>query len=442
MRFGLLFTFLFISFIPVRAQEPEPYFIEAVVSNPNPFVGEQVIYTFRLYSLVRGRTNNAQIIWPGFEGFWRQELSVIKEYEAQVAGSIYNVKERDIVLYPTAAGSINIGPTTFLLPDDPFSRGEVRYTPPLTINARALPASADPSSFSGAVGQFEMLPLLDRQTTTAGEPVTLNLTVRGTGNVEQLPAPDLDGGDIWRVHLNASEFHLIEGPDSIQGERVFEWLLIPVQAGVQTLPPMSLTFFEPQAQQYLSIEMSPLTVDVQPGQVSQDAIPTAPTLAAQTVLAIRPLPSQLARVSDASPLNAILWLLPPLVTLVIWQYTARQKRHQQNQAYYRRTNALKRARQSLKKAQSAEHITRQHYLRETICTFVADKANLDAQQITQETIQGLLHKQGVDQATITDLLTWLTRVEASLYAPVATDSSDAQLENLSRTLAHVDEVWT
>jgi len=38
---------------PIRAQEVGgDYFVEAVVDNPAPFVGQQITYTFRLYHAV------------------------------------------------------------------------------------------------------------------------------------------------------------------------------------------------------------------------------------------------------------------------------------------------------------------------------------------------------------------------------------------------------
>ncbi len=82
----------------------QAFFIEAEVDNPNPYQGEQVIYTFRFYQ-AESLFDQPEYQPPSFSGFWSEEQSEDQtNYTTEAAGRAYRVTELQTVLFPTGGG--------------------------------------------------------------------------------------------------------------------------------------------------------------------------------------------------------------------------------------------------------------------------------------------------------------------------------------------------
>ncbi len=138
---------------------------------------------------------------------------------------------------------------------------------PLSFSVRSLPAENRPESFSGAVGQgFSIAVAANRTVVRVGDPITLDVTVRGQGNLQQLMLPPLsaDGG------LSESDFQLPqERPlgTSTDGARQFKVTVRAEQETVQQIPPVAFSWFDPQQQKYLTTRSAPVAMQVLPAQV-------------------------------------------------------------------------------------------------------------------------------------------------------------------------------
>ena len=180
----------------LRAPSPgflagQDYFVEAEVDNSNPYLGQQVVYFFRLYHAepVSPRTS---YVPPGLAGFWsRQEMEPMR-FEANVANRRYRVLELRTVLFPTVAGSITIDPASVVIPAGLIRSSEELATEPVGLEVKPLPDGA-PKDFDGAVGQFAIRAELDTIAGNVDEPVTLRVVLSGRGNIEALPEPQMAG---------------------------------------------------------------------------------------------------------------------------------------------------------------------------------------------------------------------------------------------------------
>ena len=64
----------------------QAFFIEAEVDNPNPYQGEQVLYTFRFYQ-AESLYDQPEYQSPSFTGFWSEEQSEEQtDYTTEAAG--------------------------------------------------------------------------------------------------------------------------------------------------------------------------------------------------------------------------------------------------------------------------------------------------------------------------------------------------------------------
>ncbi len=95
---------------PTETSEKE-LFVTTEVDNVNPYVNQQIVYTFKFYR--RMRVANARLSEaPTFEGFIVVPLGKEKEYQTVINGQQFMVTEIQQALFPTRAGNLTISPST------------------------------------------------------------------------------------------------------------------------------------------------------------------------------------------------------------------------------------------------------------------------------------------------------------------------------------------
>lgn len=435
---GVLWLLLIVCLVPV-AQAQEDYFVVASVSSSTPYVGQQVTYIFRLYSTV-SRTNRGSVVDPSFDGFWEHEFNTVQQYNTIVNGQSYEVKERRVALYPTYAGNIRIDPTAFVIPDDPLQAGEVLFTEAVDVQVQPLPAQDDLAGFNGAVGQLEMQPTLDRQTTTVGEPLTLRLTVRGSANLEQLTAPQLPQTEAWRIYANPAAFVAEETEGLLVGEKIFEWLFTPLLAGQQNLPEITLTYFDPEVGAYQTLSTVPFAVEVLPAEEAES--PAESVVVEAERLALKPVPATLGA-SAAGPGGGfwLLWAVPPLLAAAVWWRTWRQRQQNQRGGAYRRSQALRQAQQVLASARKAPAQDQHRIIRAGIIGYFADKLDAAASELNPWQVEAAMQRQGLDPDLRREVLDYLEQADQGLYAPVEPVNAQELARHAAATLAAVDAEW-
>lgn len=134
---------------------------------------------------------------------------------------------------------------------------------PTTFTVLALPSRDQPADFSGAVGHFTVSSDLSDDKLAAGDPVTLRLHVSGTGNFDRVNTPMLRDIENWKTYAPTVTF---KPGDAVgyRGEKTFEQPLIALQAGVQTLPALTFSWFDPSTRHYEVAHTSPLSVAIKP----------------------------------------------------------------------------------------------------------------------------------------------------------------------------------
>lgn len=135
---------------------------------------------------------------------------------------------------------------------------------PVSINALPLPIEERPASFNGAVGNYSHMKVEASPTTvSAGDPVTITMTVQGEGDLDSLSMPSLDS---WREFQRYPETDTIDYSDGmgLRGVKTFEKIVIPNNAEIQSLPEIEFSFFDPQEEQYKTLRQDPIPLTVKP----------------------------------------------------------------------------------------------------------------------------------------------------------------------------------
>ena len=333
--------------IAVSAQPPaesgrRDVYVTASVSEAAPWVGQQVIYTFRLFNAVQ--VADAKFQPPAFTGFNAEELEDRKSHRTLINGREYIVTAVTFILVPLTPGELTIEPAVlnvglmqrsrrprpFSGMDAFFGRGEIvthmLQTDPLTVNARPLPPVPPGASFSGLVGQFDLDASLDKSDTRVGDSTTLAVTVKGTGNIMDAAAPDVSIPKPFKSYADNPEETIQKGPQGYSGSRTFRTALVPVQPGEYRIGPIGLSYFDVGSGQYRKIATPAFDVAVAPSetamtdlQVLRGASPETPSLKKRVEFTgrdILPLKEGLAAIESQQSLPplrfALLLVLPAL----------------------------------------------------------------------------------------------------------------------------------
>jgi hypothetical protein len=146
-----------------------------------------------------------------------------------------------------------------------------------TVSIHPLPTANRPAAFSGALGQFAVAAEASPDHVTAGDPITLRLTVTGRGNFDRVTSDLLANSSDWKSYKPVARFAPSDSVGS-EGTKTFEQAVVPLQAGHLRIPPLSFSYFDPQTGSYMTRTTKSIAIDVAPA-------PTPSTVAAAAAAA-------------------------------------------------------------------------------------------------------------------------------------------------------------
>lgn len=128
--------------------------------------------------------------------------------------------------------------------------------PTLSLSALPLPPGAPPD-FSDTVGNFSLSVKCDAASLAMNEAVEVQITVRGNGNLQQLPCPKPEDADSWKL-VPATRKPIVSADGSTVG-MVFSQLMRPI-AEVDAIPSFSLSYFDPSEMAYKRAVSAPIAL--------------------------------------------------------------------------------------------------------------------------------------------------------------------------------------
>jgi len=401
---------------PSAQKETKDLFITTSVNKRKVYVGEQIILTFKFYQGV-SLLSNPQYTPPTTEGFWTEDLGKRTTY-ASLNGRHYNVTEIRYALFPIAAGKYTIGAATLVCQiDDFFSRpfsfslgGErkVLRSNPIPITVLPLPEN-QPKSFTGAVGKFSFSASVDKTSTKQNEPITLSLTVAGTGNIKSVKKPPIPVMQNFKIYESGSKLELANTDAGVQGKKIFNIILVPQAAGKYTIPACEFSYFEPTSKKYITLRTAPISIQVAPatpGEIATAPIQKNIELVGSDIKYIKTG----INLKSAAPyiytnkLFLILQVLPIFVFLICLRYATRRERLTKDIGYARAIRAQKIAYKRLKECTKFKQagVVKEFYgsLSKALTEYISDKLNIKAPSLTMETISDYLVNKGLSEDMI------------------------------------------
>jgi hypothetical protein len=413
----------------------QKFYVEAEVDNSTPYLGQQITYVFRLFQ-AGSFLGQPDYQPPSFTNFWSQTVLSQPTYSASIDGRDYLVTEVRTALFPAKIGPVTISPAKIVIPNFPY-QDIVLESEPVTIQVQSLPEGA-PKEFKGAVGQFSISASLSDSVGMVNEPLNLILEISGAGNIEALVEPTLPELPNWRIFESQSKSIIEVQDNKVYGTRRFERLIVPRQPGQQTIPPISLVYFDPDTGQYQTISTEPIVITIQPSQGESvpplaDDGPVKQTITVRggDIRHIKPVPPTL--MGQDSPwlgqtVYWTLWVLPVIGVAGVWLWQNRRQHLQENTAYARSLRAKRVALETLAEARQA-NVDAYAVAQRALLGYLSDKLNRPTIGLTHQNLVNLLQKARLDSALIKRVEDTLVEIDVGRYAPVG----EAAVENLMAT---------
>ena len=421
--------------------EEQNLFVEADVDNPNPYLGQQIIYIFRFYQAadfplsISGRLDYQA---PAFTDFWSQTLAQ-PQYTTRIRGRSYTVTEVQTALFPAGLNAITIEPARLVVPGGLFNPDIVLETAPIVVTVNSLPDGAPPA-FNGAVGQFELRAHVDTNNTQVNDTVTLVLEIEGAGNVDALTEPALPELSGWRFFESQPSTNMLSRENQVYGIRRFERLMVPGQAGEFIIPSFRFSYYDPEAGEYRTSTTDPIPITVHPGEDAFDGVaePIDPIIS--ELRDIKAVPVSLDRsrfFSLANPIYWFCWILPLFVVGAIWVFHNQRQRLLTDTGYARRLRAKRIAHRSLKKGRGeADDYATAHRV---LLGYLSDKLNRPTAGLTSEALVNLLVEEGVDADLVSRIKSILNQVETSRFAPIEKTAARSLLKETRKLINKLEK---
>lgn len=432
-------------------------FVAATVSETKPWVGQQVIYTFRLYRRVL--IDNARLEPIDIPNATYERLDSGQEFQTTIDGQAYAVSEVKLAIFPNRPGTLEIPAISLSCDvlaqaprrgglDDFFRppaerRPRVLRTDPIRLEVRALPAP--PTGWSGLVGDFELVSKASRTTLTVGESTTLELTVSGSGNALAIPEPRLGDLAAFKVYDEQPSSSIQKANAGVSGTKTYRKALVPTQAGVVTIPEATLVIFDPKAAQFRTISSPaiPLEVSAREGQEDVAATvamgPTAGKVEVR-ILGDDILPSSRDLEAVRAPSSELpFWLglaLPPLLWSAAAWWSAHRRRLASDQSLRRRREAsrtLSRALAELPVPAREAALAASRALR----AFIGDMLGFEGAAATSPEIADRLAGAEVGAELVAEVRAMLDRFDAAGYGGAPVAGAPDVVADLAKRLAAV-----
>lgn len=434
-------------------------FIKATVDRSQPFQGEQVIVTYKIYTTIPISQINISKI-SSFPGFWNKSLlndnDPLKQSNEVINGKEYVVADlRKIALYAQRSGEIKIEPMELACVaqvkvensrnrdpffdsffNDPFFNRNFQNVElkvesnPLSIDVKPLPASGKPLDFSGAVGSFNISSEIDRTELKSNEPITLKFAISGKGNLELIDALPLSFPPDFETYDPKITNDLTKNSNGISGSRTFEYLIIPRNPGEFQIKPVEFSFFDPVRQSYTALSTPRYNIKVNKGEDEPSGITYSGVsqkniqYIGSDIRHIKTEHIQLYRINSffIASSSFIFWLIIPallfLTIIILW---SKNKKRSGNIALVRNRKANKVARKNLQKAgEYLQSNTTEAFFEEisrALWGYISNKFNIPLADLSIESVNQRLSDKSISEESIRQFTAVLENCEYARFAP-------------------------
>lgn len=449
-------------------------FIRPIVSKTNAYEQEAITITYKLYTLLDvAQFTNFKL--PDFNGFLKQDIE--QNQNRQLAAETYKGRSYGTVvlyqaiLFPQHTGELEIGKADFTAMLRLQNKAQVRsifddffdsYTnvektltaPAVRIKVNALPIEGKPSSFSGAVGNFNLTSSLSSGNLKTDEAATIKVVISGVGNMKLLKNPEIkfpDGIEVYDPKVD-NQFNTASG--GVSGTKTIEYLFIPRRSGRYDIPSAELSYYDLNNKTYRTLRTPAYKLNVVKGEGGETVVEnfTGKEDVKQISKDIRHIYTGDIKIKQENrPFFGTLpfwmtFLIPLILAAILFVYFRKQMKENSNIALVKTKKANKVALKRLKLAQKfLEEGKKENFYAEimkSVWTYLSDKLSIPVAELNKDNIQSKMMLQGIDDELIGKFTHILDTCEFASYAP---NSGQLEMGNLYQdtidAISNVEEFY-
>lgn len=193
-----------------------------------------------------------------------------------------------------------------------------------------VPSDGRPDDYRGTVGKYEIFTQIDKGNVQAGDPIQLDIGITGDGPMQLVQAPPLTD-----IKTLTDDFKISDQPLAGQAQgntKFFSTTIRPLREGITEIPPIPLSFFNPETDAFQTVMSEPIPITVTKSDaLSLDSIVTAtpskeldstPPTVRQSKVSFVNDESAAVLVSQSPPGWNPWWLPIMIVPPCLWLFTA------------------------------------------------------------------------------------------------------------------------
>ncbi|HUN80906.1 MAG TPA: BatD family protein [Phycisphaerae bacterium] len=429
---------------------PEMFCVVKAGNRKKVYVGEKVDLTLEIWvkkyrqdgseldvrdtwQLLDERSMNLGVFAPGNNPSYR-EATRNDPSGKPVEYWVYNLESS---AYPAKPGPLDLGNVTIAmqypsrLARNVFGQlyhdrtpHNIRQQPTLPdLEVLALPTEGRPADFNGAVGTFSISASAKPTSVAVGDPITVTLSIRGSGQMTRLSPPRLNEVEGLKKDFEVSG----ESPagEVEGGTKNFSITLRPLREDVPQIPPLPMSFFDPVQGKYQTAYSEAIAIQVRPAE--RLAVPSQSSGAGETQGTLAPLvessegllanetnPERVLG-SQAAAIGPGTWAMLagwPVVYTGIWWTRRKALRLRSDDALRRRSRAYRTARGVL---YAADGTLTPGQARAALVGYIADRCNAPREGMTRAEAVAVMQQRNAPAPTIAAVDGFLDQVEQAEY---------------------------
>ena len=434
-------------------------FLKALISKKNPFQGEQIVVTYKIYTKVP-LSNIGINKLSSFPGFWSYNLlkdkGRLNQYNESIGGEEYVVADlKKTALIPVKSGKLKIEALEMECVAQIRSKTQRRRNDPffdsffndpffgsyqnveknviseaLEVDVKPLPLRDKPVDFGGAVGDFNFKSSIDKSDLKVNEALTLKLTVYGEGNIELIDKFNISFPPDFEVYDPKITKKIIPAEGGITGRRIFEYLIIPRNAGEFIIKPINFSFFNPKTKKYNTISSPQYLIKVEKGNDEPQSITFTGAnkeeikYIGSDIRHIKSPPYKLKKSGVFLFGSALFWLslIAPFIIfiliIIIWKDQIKKR---SDIVLMKNKKATKVSRKRLKKAHDFLKANKKEEffieVSQALWGYLSDKFSIPISELSIDSVNEALLKKDVKEEIIKRFIETLNNCEFARFAP-------------------------
>ena len=441
-------------------------FMKLALDKASCFVGEPVIATYKLYTRLKSESNLVKN--PSFNGFSVIDLQMpdnVSYKREKVNGREYNVYIiRRAQLYPLQPGTLELEPAeienniSFIkeeyagrqnnLMDDLMralseatipaegmeNKKIVLQSQPAAVIVKPLPNANVPAGFKGAVGDFTIKGMLQKNTFTTDDAGKLRIIISGAGNLQLINSPEIQWPAGFEAFEPVSVDDLVKTTVPVSGRKIIDYSFTIAQAGTYTLPAIKFSYFNAKEARYKTDSTLPVSFTVTKGTGKKN-------IPAMVV----------AKKEGDNFLNKFIanrrWVISTVALLILSGLIFWLKKDAKKENFLKQNKLVAAAKKAAEQKNDEALIPEQHdwlqkaalllhndnspafynELNFALKTYLSKKLQLPSQTINKKSIAEQLDKKNITVATAIQLQQLMNDIELQLYTPFAEKEKMRQL---------------